>query len=175
MGINEIFAYRVELPFIYDGALNFHQIPRKPDRVIGLKATKNLQSLLAQPLHPRFGAPGRQGPVRGVLQSSPFENEQDPLLFPFLLLEAKQDSAPRGFWDIETQSAFPIREILKIQKDLQSGIPQDWGSPEPLAWFLGHSSSHWRVYGCYMVTEPGKEPEYVSTKSVCLKCPGLPS
>ncbi|KAL2837237.1 hypothetical protein BJY01DRAFT_237950 [Aspergillus pseudoustus] len=87
----------------------------------------------------------KQGPDRhpedtisDILKTSPFKSEADPLLFPFLLLEAKSETSSSGFDAIQVQSAFPIYALLKIQEELRCCV--DWQSGEerfePLVWFL---------------------------------------
>jgi hypothetical protein len=76
------------------------------------------------------------------LRRSPFLDGK--VLYPFLIIEAKSEKRSPGFESIETQTAFPIRTLLKLQKDLStaSGI-----SLKPLVWFLANQGDEWRVYG----------------------------
>jgi hypothetical protein len=66
------------------------------------------------------------------------------VLYPFLIIEAKSEKGGTGFESIETQTAFPIRTLLKLQKDLSiaSGI-----SLKPLVWFLANQGDKWVFYG----------------------------
>ena len=50
------------------------------------------------------------------------DNGGFPLLFPFLVLEAKPDNSASGFERNEVQSCLPILEALKLQYDLMKVI-----------------------------------------------------
>ncbi|TVY81443.1 hypothetical protein LSUE1_G006252 [Lachnellula suecica] len=80
------------------------------------------------------------------MESSGFE----PLLFPFLILEAKSEKSACGFDDIQTQTAFPILALIKLQQDLQGQIAGMDSGAAPLVWFLANRGDAWRVYGCCM-------------------------
>ena len=90
------------------------------------------------------------------IRSSPFkEGGTEPLLFPFLVLEAKAEKSSNGFVDIQTQTMFPIRALLKLQEDHTT--ENDLG---PLVWFFANRGDSWRVYGCYVTDD--KPPHYVN-------------
>lgn len=98
-----------------------------PDRVFGLRHTKAFEESV---------------PALAGLRRSPFRDSE--VLYPFLIIEAKSEKNGPGFESIETQTAFPIRTLLKLQKDLSiaSGI-----SLKPLVWFLANEGDKWGVYG----------------------------
>jgi hypothetical protein len=52
--------------------------------------------------------------VGETIRTSPFKEGVEPLLFPFLVLEAKSEKSSNGFEDIQTQTAFPILALLKL-------------------------------------------------------------
>lgn len=108
---------------------------QKPDRIFGLKQTSELQFCLKPQTN---------------LRHSPFS---DGLLsYPFLILEAKKESGTYGFSDVEDQTAFPIRTLLKIQQALQdASAPATINKVGPLVWFLANRGDEWRVYGCVVV------------------------
>ncbi len=101
--------------------------PQQPDRVFGLSQTKLLKEYTAS---------------RRDLRHSPFADGK--VLYPFLIIEAKSEKGSPGFESIESQTAFPIRTLVKLQDDLQNtcGI-----SINPLVWFLANQGDEWRVYG----------------------------
>ena len=141
------------------------ELPKqRPDRTIGLRETRNIRDLLNQP--PRFRPDSSVPKVRDLVRCSPFKWQLNPLLFPFLVIEAKSDSAQDSFSDIQTQTSFPIWSLLNLQKDLQSLRPADVGRPEPLVWFLGYRGSDWKVYGCYLGLDSGSNLTYVSQSSI---------
>ena len=110
----------------------------KPDRVFGLGMTKSFERCL--PLHPK-------------LRHTPFRDGE--LLYPFLIIEAKSEKGSPGFEFIETQTAFPLRTCLKLQKDLADSSGTGLS---PLVWFMGYQGDQWRV-GAGVVDGS----EYVST------------
>lgn len=161
-GTNRLFEDRAEEFVIYDGILRSQLKKQGPDRVYGLKNTGNFDSLLSSSAPPELAnEPGDT--IGDIIKHTPFDYDTDPLLFPFLLLEAKSESSSNGFDDIQIQSAFPIRALLKLQEDLQasSSIPDP--GMAPLVWFLACRGDAWKVYGCYAVPGEGDIPtKYVS-------------
>ena len=80
---------------------------------------------------------------------SPFGDKCEPLLFLFLILEAKTNESS-SFQLIETQTAFPIRALLQLQHELRSHA--EILLPFPLVWFLASRGSEWRIYACFIET-----------------------
>lgn len=137
-------------------------MPRqRPDRVVGLRETKNLRMLLDQPQRTHPSSDVRK--LRDLIRSSPFKWQPDSLLFPFLILEAKTDLTHNNFSDIQYQTAFPIKLLLDLQTDLQSYSSNPNQIPEPLVWFLGYKGSDWKLYGCYSGLDSKSNATYVST------------
>ncbi len=99
-----------------------------------------------------------------LVQSSPFRDESDPLLFPFLILEAKSEKSSSGFDDITIQTAFPILALLKLQRELKTHVNDEELDGGPLVWFFANRGDAWRVYGCYMTEETAVE--YVRPVSI---------
>lgn len=157
LGMNPIFDNRAEEMVIYHPLISVLDVPRKPDRVIGLKKTPAFTNLLDTTT------------LSDNIRSTPFVESQDPLLFPFLVLEAKRERSSDGFEEIQSQTAFSIRELLQLQLNLlQEGI-RDNSSSEghgiaPLIWFVANRGDTWRVYSCYITDE---DPErYVKLPSL---------
>jgi hypothetical protein len=101
--------------------------------------------------------------VADILKTTPFKTEADPLLFPFLVLEAKSEASSSGFDAILVQSSFPIRGLLKMQDDLRSNVSDVEGAFDPLVWFLASRGDAWRVYAGYVTKGNNGEPtKYVS-------------
>jgi hypothetical protein len=151
-GINPLFDDRVDEAMIYDAALQ-SQLPKreeKPDRVYGLRKTKRLERLLVS-------AEG--------LRTSPFRPDGEPILFPFLILEAKSEKAADSFTDIEVQTAFAIRELLRLQDGLRQAADEDedWEAG-PFVWFLSYKGEQWRVSAAYIERRDLDRP-YVSIQS----------
>jgi hypothetical protein len=136
-------------------------LPRqRPDRIVGLRETNNIRMLLDQPPRAHPNSDARR--LRDLIRSSPFKWQSDPLLFPFLVLEAKTDSAHNNFSDIQYQTAFPIKSLLDLQTGLQLYSPSSKQIPEPLVWFLGYRGSDWKLYGCYPGLDSQSNTTYVS-------------
>lgn len=89
-----------------------------------------------------------------MVKSSPFKDSVDPLLFPFLILEAKSETSSNGFDDIQVQTAFPIWSLLKLQEGLHAKVRNIGPETGPLVWFLANRGDAWRVYGCCATEEP---------------------
>jgi hypothetical protein len=96
------------------------------------------------------------------IRFTPFRPDGEPIVFPFLALEAKSEKGRDGFSDVEMQTAFTIRALLKLQGDLRNATGEDseWESG-PLVWFLSYKGEQWRVAAAYIEYENGVE-HYVS-------------
>ncbi|KAE8373695.1 hypothetical protein BDV26DRAFT_296687 [Aspergillus bertholletiae] len=121
LGTDRLFDSRVQEFVVYDDLLK-SQLPKQaPDRVIGLQCTKNFDNLLSSPIRSDL-ANSEDDVASDILQVTPFQSQADPLLFPFLLLEAKSETSPSGFDAILVQLAFPIYTLLRLQEDLRSSV-----------------------------------------------------
>lgn len=132
----------------------------QPDRVYGLIETQNIKTLLDSPYQRTTDSQVKQ--LRDLLEVSPFKGDRKPLLFPFLLLEAKSatvgDSA-----GVEMQSAFTIHRLLKVQDELRAATRVDsmWATG-PLVWFFGWHGQDWYVKGNFIDYTSGSPHRYVS-------------
>ncbi|KAJ5726140.1 uncharacterized protein N7483_007497 [Penicillium malachiteum] len=120
-----------------------------PDRVYGLKQTDNFKLLLDS--DDRRGAgttPSRS--LYETLEVSPFEPEGEPLLYPFLVMEAKSSKgADRR--EVNMQTAFVIRRLLNVQLGLKeaTGEESQWESG-PLVWFLAWRGEIWEASAAFV-------------------------
>lgn len=150
---------------IYDDLVKSHLPKQAPDRVFGLQNTPSFQTLLDSSARPEI----RKAPdniVSDLITSTPFKTEADPLLFPFLVLEAKSESSSRGSEAILTQSFFPIRALLKLQDDLRSFYKGEVKF-EPLVWFFASRGDNWKLYCGTVVKEENEAPtKYVSSPNL---------
>ena len=144
---------------MYDPLVNFHLPEKRPDRVLGLLKTKAFQKVLDS-LESSTHATGARHGGKSIIRCSPFKECEDPLLFPFLILEAKSERNSKGFNASQIQTAFPIWALLKLQEGLQVNLPSDTPTAGPLVWFISNQGDYWRVYGCYATNE--ECPTYVS-------------
>jgi hypothetical protein len=103
---------------------------KQPDRIFGLNQTEVLRDLTR---------------ARRSIKHSPFKDGE--VLYPFLLLEAKSENSSPGFQSVERTSAFPIRTLLKLQRDLATDSALELN---PFVWFLANQGPEWRVYACIL-------------------------
>lgn len=171
-GLNTIFDDRAEEHIKYEekieGMLKGRRA-KQPDRIIGLRATKRIERILRD----TEGVSGR--PIGDSIDTSPFKvtaNPCEPLLFPFLILEAKSEKSSDAFSKICLQTGFAIRRLLNLQRGLINATLENRRSgTEPLVWFLANKGEDWRVYGAYIEETGGSgEPNYVSyfSSTLCL-------
>jgi hypothetical protein len=164
IGTNKIFDDRAQEMVVHDHtiAAELSKLKQEPDRVFGLRLTRNFQDILSQSIASPSDRSGYTT-IGQLIRTSPFKPENDPLLFPFLILEAKKESNSSGFEDIQAQTAFPIWSLLRLQENLQSHLVKDEYCFDPLVWFLASRGDVWRVYGCYVTKSANNESSrYVS-------------
>ncbi|OCK93863.1 uncharacterized protein K441DRAFT_660617 [Cenococcum geophilum 1.58] len=96
-----------------------------------------------------------------------------PIIFPFLVCEAKSEQSTDGFRDIEFQTMFTIYTLLKIQEGLQNESAKHGISPLtcPMVWFFAYRGANWRIYICYTEKDKKGNSRYeISNQwSGCLK------
>lgn len=137
----------------HDRDLTVDALPKdRPDRIYGLRETKVFRDALYS--EPRLS---NTEIVKHVITSSPFQNVGEPLLFPFLILEAKSEKGADSWSSIERQPSLPIRTLLKMQEDLRKqSASTGYSNSEPLVWFLSYKGEEWRIYGSSLQTINGK-------------------
>jgi hypothetical protein len=170
IGTNALFDDRVQEFVVYEDLIKSELSKQGPDRVFGLQNTRNFDTLLSSPVRPDLaGTP--EDTIADILKTTPFKTQADPLLFPFLVLEAKSETSSRGFDAIQVQSSFPIRALLKMQDDLRSHVSDGERAFDPLVWFLASRGDAWKVYGSYVTKGGNGEPtKYVSRPSQFDRC-----
>lgn len=145
----------------------FREIPekkRRPDRLIVFEETHSFESSLnhiARKIQDDAGSKI----IRELVECTVLNHKGGgPLLFPFLVMEAKSEKGP-SFSEIDTQTAFPIWKMLKIQEDLFEKTQKTPTYGGPLLWYIAYKGSEWRVSGCYTSLRDGKS-SYVSSSSL---------
>ncbi|CZR59535.1 uncharacterized protein PAC_09429 [Phialocephala subalpina] len=139
LDLNHIFDYRADEFIVHGGEAHYDLRPRKPDRVYGLQQTKfftqALQAITAT-IQDRVTEEAELDENFKAFQFTPFEERARPLIFPFLISEAKTERGD-SFDACERQTAFPIWTLLRLQELLQArseqGLTEQGGS---LVWFL---------------------------------------
>jgi hypothetical protein len=180
-GMSSLFSSRISQP-VHDSESNetgqpsssesvptLRRIKQQPDRVQGLQRTKTFERILHKPYaHDRPQAvPPRL--VEKVLKTDMHPNNgAEPLLFPFLLLEAKREKDAEGFQKTEFQTALPIRRALGLQHELTKLLQTSGNVLDvpggPLVWFFAFSGEDWRVYAA--VAEDYDKPAILSNSPV---------
>jgi hypothetical protein len=123
------------------------KISMRPDRVIGLNVTRRLQEYLLL--------------TKSDVAYLPLVNRR--ILLPFMLIEAKKETDVPGFRSIETQTAFPLRRLLKVQDELKSACALQ--VDPPLVWFFANQGEEWRLYAG--VTQESQVVSWLSCKISC--------
>ena len=92
------------------------------------------------------------------------KNASYPIIFPFLVCEAKSEQSTDSFRDIEDQTMFTIHTLLKIQEELQNESAKHGISPLtcPMVWFFAYRGANWRIYICYTKKDKKGNSRYVS-------------
>lgn len=151
-----LFDDRAQEAILHEAALQavMQKKEEQPDRVYGLRKTNRLERLLCWTEDKRVEAGGKM--IGESVQSTPFRPDGEPIIFPFLALEAKSEKGRDAFSDIETQTAFTIRSLLTLQENLRiaAGEDSEWESG-PLVWFLANKGEQWRVAAAYIDYKSG--------------------
>lgn len=191
MGLNRWCCHREdeEVHFEKDVAKRLQKKVQKPDAIYGLRMTSNIKGL--------FHDCSKRLADDAELQQQPSPLEQvvsskgDPLLYPFLVVEAKSAHTGSDRNAINVQTAFPIRAFLEAQARLQRVADPEANDPEannpeannpeangptakcpkarfaPLVWFFSHKGEDWRLSMAFIQkAEPEKnrigDNKYVS-------------
>jgi len=110
--------------------LGNYNIPNfKPDRVVGINRTRSLEQFCGALPH---------------LRHSPFRDAAH-ILYPFLVVESKPGGQTAGFDEIEIQTAFPLRNCIMLQHQLQQASAV---ALSPLVWFMAYQADEWRLSAC---------------------------
>ncbi|KAJ5088401.1 hypothetical protein N7456_012017 [Penicillium angulare] len=164
--INVLFSDRAEARIKHIPALQIpSQRPRKSelmDRIYGLRQTENFRFILDS--SDKRYIETSNIPLRESIKCSPLElRGGEPLLFPFLIVEAKS-SKGRSRAETHMQSAFCIQQVLKIQRDLviAAGNEIQWET-EPLIWYIATRGEQWDVYAGFIEDDQNTTQYYHSS------------
>ncbi|KAH7389010.1 hypothetical protein BKA64DRAFT_645482 [Cadophora sp. MPI-SDFR-AT-0126] len=94
--------------------------------------------------------------VEDFLQATPFHQRGEPLLFPFLVLEAKSEEG-KGHRNCGIQTSLPIWGLLKSQERLSElSYPlEELGGP--FVWYISYLGDSWRVSGCHITVSKARK------------------
>jgi hypothetical protein len=173
IGLNRIFTHREQESVLFPATLaaELGKEDQQPDRIYGLRQTRNFEEAIYVHAHSEHEQSGKL--VADLITTSPLSMDGDPLLFPFLLLEAKSGKAADDWHSIKLQTAFPIQACLKVQRDLQTKTARGYRwQNEPLVWFFMNKGEDWQLCAAYTRTKPDSEEttdadDYVSLPTVC--------
>ncbi|KIW91594.1 uncharacterized protein Z519_07561 [Cladophialophora bantiana CBS 173.52] len=156
-GLNLLFDDRADEVIQYEEKIQkILQKGIKPDRLIGLRVTTRLDRILKETEGPDGNLVGES------IRTTPIRDDSRPLLFPFLLLEAKSEKSSDGFSKIDSQSGFGLRNLLQLQRNLEHAtIENRQSGMKPLVWYLAYRGEVWRLSGAYVEeTNKDSEPNY---------------
>ncbi|KAJ5188247.1 hypothetical protein N7472_007261 [Penicillium cf. griseofulvum] len=171
VGLNRIFGHREDEIIHHDSTIQ-QELPRatKPDAVYGLRQTRNIENLLNDTACIGRPEDDQDILVHESLGEPPLSEEGDPVMFPFLLLEAKSAKAADSDWhSIQLQSAFPVRTLLCTQELLKNITePHAKRQADPLVWLLMNRGEDWRVSAACVYNDAAEKPGTVgTTEYVC--------
>ncbi|OKL63648.1 hypothetical protein UA08_00507 [Talaromyces atroroseus] len=163
--VNMIFSDRAETSIHYDSSffIGSYGRPKKkyeqPDRVYGLVQTENFKVLLDS-ADKRVPLDEDTRILRHTLESSPFKRDREPLLFPFLIVEAKPDTVGDSA-AVEMQTAFCIRRLLMLQDGLRAatGVKSRWHAGS-LVWFFAYHGNEWSIKASFTDYGDSSIPSY---------------
>ncbi|KAL2840286.1 hypothetical protein BJY01DRAFT_250066 [Aspergillus pseudoustus] len=145
---DHIFKYLVQTRVQYEPELR-KRLPKgkEPDLVLGLVNGRRFRKILATP--PKSQTSGEdegEQVVADVVKSDLFASTSG-IIFPFLVLEAKQGRARDSSRDIERQMAFPAFEMLRMQTRLikMSGLANR-RKYLPRVWLISAKAEIWKLY-----------------------------
>lgn len=127
----------------------------RPDRIYGFVETRRFR----EALNKLPAESENEIQYRSFVKSASY-----PIIYPFLVCEAKSERSTDGFREIELQTMFTIYTLLKIQEGLQNESAKHGISPPtcPMVWFFAYRGANWRIYICYIEKDEKGNSRYVS-------------
>ncbi|KAL4957396.1 hypothetical protein BDW69DRAFT_180593 [Aspergillus filifer] len=141
-----IFDFKVGKMVQYEPKLKKRVVKGKhPDLIVGLTNSHKFKRVLDAPIRVQ-GQVNENITVGSVLKTDLFAGSSG-MIFPFLVLEAKQGRAPESQGDIERQMALPAYEMLRMQTCLlERSNLVNRSSRLPRAWLISSKAQFWKVY-----------------------------
>ena len=163
IGLNRIFIDRAQDSVIHDHEL-MKKLPKgeQPDRIYGLRQTRNFEDML-------YTSHEENRLVRDMFNPSPLSEEGHPLLFPFLVVEAKSSKSVDDWHSIKLQTAFPIYTFLEVQQSLRlaTGQRSKWKA-ESLVWFFMSKGEDWGLCAAFRKDRAAAHGLSISSETVRL-------
>lgn len=132
-----------------------HLPDKMPDLIYGLRRWPEYESHMSR----IRTAQATSGPSSESMTDDPFGpvpyvSPDEPLLFPFLILEAKREMDAPGFLDIGIQAALPLKRLLLLQHRLSVAAPTVESSIlKPLVWFWATRGDAVRLYAAHVADD----------------------
>lgn len=146
-GLTKIFASTADAQTSYNPETQKRIGKERPDAVYGLQRTRRFEELLR-------GLPDPNA------RCTIYENNE--IIFPFLILEAKSETSKDNFHDINNQTGLAIREMLNLQIELFKLAGRSYGeNVGPIVWYIATRGDLWKIHVAYVNMVQGK-PHYVS-------------
>lgn len=168
-GISMIFTDRAQESITYSAPVpadsTRQQCTEQPDRTFGLTETENFRLLLNSD-DKRAPVDGDRRRICDTIKVSPYNEESNRLLFPFLIIEAKSNKSGFDFHAIGIQTIFAIKQLLELQMDLRAASGKE--TFEPLVWFIGYAGQFWDVSVCFLHTTRATKTEFVCPSKLIL-------
>ncbi|KAL4938548.1 hypothetical protein BDV06DRAFT_200707 [Aspergillus oleicola] len=141
-----IFDFKVSKMVQYEPNLRKRVVKGKhPDLILGLTNNIKFEKILDAPLDIQ-GKIDDNETVGSVLKTDLFASTSG-MIFPFLVLEAKQGRTPESQRDIERQMALPAYEMLRMQTCLlERSTLVDPSNRLPRVWLISSKAEIWKVY-----------------------------
>jgi hypothetical protein len=136
-----------------------HREKRRPDRIIGFQRTGSFGRRPDETARQLQNDAGIRT-IGEMIQATVLNDNSGPLLFPFLVIEAKSEHG-KAHSDCDDQTAFPIWKMLKIQEELQDKSELQLDYRGPLLLYISCRGDDCRLFGCYIGKKDGKKT-YVS-------------
>lgn len=141
--MTKIFASTSDAQAQYDSAVQERISNEQPDAVYGLRRTERFEELL-------------QGPQDPNARITIYDNNE--IIFPFLILEAKAETSTDNLHTIENQVGLAISEMLNIQSRLfESTGRLDYEDTGPIVWFIATKGDLWKIHVAYIDMVRGKQ------------------
>jgi hypothetical protein len=149
VGTDPVFEDRVEEMIILEQRVKklLPKLRKMPDLVFGLRQPAALKGVLD----------ALRINEASDLRCNPFSISEDPIIFPFFILEAKAEQSSYGFHEAHIQTAFPILTLLQLQESVRVKASGSLSDQHPLVWYFAYRGDYWRVYGSYITDNAHKK------------------
>ncbi|CEJ90160.1 hypothetical protein VHEMI05961 [[Torrubiella] hemipterigena] len=144
-GLTKIFASTADAQTSYNPEAQKRIGKERPDAVYGLQRTRRFEELL-------------RGLPEPNARCTIYENNK--IIFPFRILEAKSETSKDNFHDINNQTGLAISEMLNLQIELFKLAGRSYGeNVGPIVWYIATRGDLWKIHVAYVNMVKDK-PQY---------------